>query len=1444
MAYDRENNRPGKEHYRRYPIPSLAMGINDSVNPARLNDGELSSAENVDFDRDSVKSSGGSIKFNNQQLPHSAVRTKVTYSALSTLGTSALPGSVPQRGRVDVPYDEKLDIGGDFAAYDAGVPAASPSHTFHTRRGKSFDVSISFQIPQDQPLFGRKTSAGVNPSSPSIFGGSLDNYDEALEDCTIILQKGGDGLAAMSWALGVVNTGAMFERITGASTASRVSDYALVFMWLDAPQWGGHDAGAMRYAVGSGSANVGTTGRYSTHAYRAIVANYFVETGKTYHVAVSLKLDTGSPFSGGTLSDPAAAWNQDGVFTIVAKDEDGASSILSTSSSGLYVWKGPQDSIEYLKRYGVRFSGRDMMHVGLGYRFTPWSGWGFVPFGPDSAPLEAGGFRMIDVGAQAQPSNYSTTWLASHTLGNAYLTINLQGMHGGQSEYCPHPLTPLEINVTGLPAVGTDNWPGLRSTMSGGYVPTQGTAGESHALRNYWIAMWGSSGSTDFRYGGRLLIRSYYESGASYRFDVDGGASVANFSNTSFCIVGFRWNQRELVVSNLRIFDASVRLRDWSSARALWALSSYSVPGDSSDPDSDILLASWPMDDGGGGVVIDSVGGRSAYLSPYMLGQKDGLYLSGEGEAVCLDMSENPAFMREMKESLRSGSTGFAIELVAKFPQAFYARMFASAYTSVGYIAEHSPVIASWEAKTDDQAEYKPRPIIRLSAGGAHQFTGASRENPFYFPQGFSCSVAASGDQYGQGILAAVPAWSSTTSSRWSLSGAWVGQKIRIQFGVQPNGTEDSYSVYIAASPKSVLNPADGDPSEAEFAYFATATISKKDLARSVIVIGGAWNPFDPQTDDQERHSLGSYRARMIVEEAIVYAAPAPGKLPATSGGVSASRDGKLTSQDRLPLRKLKAEDFKYPLSATSSGITAADASAVIYPSDASNFFTQQARDSSQSVAGTFVRVEGEDILLGMESTTPKKKENFHYVSSVSSGGASATFATPFTAKSQENAGAYSFRVVGYTAFSDYIGDKPLSLGSGSAYKPLTATVDDVVLTDEVWKNVAPISDGWRLAVVGGQTGAAGIVPTWWRSGCVPRKNPVLGLKSAGGRLFAATKGCLYEVDDRWRVDGPSTSLSSSLAVIGDESGGVSFPLQSDRVEFSSAAGCLLPSSSFVSKSYDAWIKIDAYRQYQTILWVGSKLTDPLKLAGSTTGTHSVNVWTRLASGYPEIAIGSSQLAAGGAPEKGLYVARGSSRVPLGAWTHVRFCVLQSSAGNISRDVRVFVNGRSCSVSINAVPAASVAPDWLLTSQVSGQSGSIACIGTARDAYVKGIAASAYVDDFAGGQILRPDVYRGWMHCLDGLVCQAACFSGPAMSSFDPYSISYTSPAFLAVAPADGVGHKVYDSGGGQYGVIHSHPGISLFHELGPSDMPASWAVYGKRLFVTTGGRPAYVQTP
>lgn len=1412
-------NEPGKAHYRRYPIKPLSGGLNDALNPALLEDGQTPDCENVDFDAESVQGHGGAIKFNNQPAPHSGLLTKVSMAPLSL----AAGVSVPQRGYGFLPYARETDLGGDFAL--AGTALNPSTHTFHGRRGRSFTFTVGFRLPLEERLYVPKAGAGA----PGSAAADISSYDEGLEECTLIAQKGGDAYSPLSWALGIVNTGDVFELVTGASAFDRVSNYALVFMWYDGPGWGAWSCGQMRYLVGAGGANVGTTGRYCTMGLRALIAKAFIEPGRDYQVSVSLRLDSGSA-GDGTAADPTAAWNQDGLFEIVLRDPLGNVTRCATSGTDVFSWKGPADNYDYLTRYGVRFSGRDPMFLGLGMRFAPWAEQGFAPFGLDSASMESGGFRMVDVSAIDSPTTYPAGQWCTAGVGATYVAINLRGMHNSGAANLPNPYDPTEL-------ASASPWPGLYDTGLAG-IPNQGTANQSEALRNCWVVIWGAPAGTQPAAvrGARIRISHYTEAGGTFRLvRADGLVTTGWATQAEFFVIVFRWHQRPLRISSFRIWGAR---RDHTDERVLFSMGSYTLESDQAEPDVSSLIANWLLDDAGGGVLRETVRGLTGYLAPYALGstRDRGLFLSGEGEALVLDFAEDPVLRRELLEMLRSGSSGFAIEIACVMPQAYYARELVGVTERV---AVGAPVLASWELRDDDPGlTVAPRPLLRLSHRA--RIDAALGTGPFSFPQGFTLEADTLDDQDAGEASVAVAPWTTGPVVKWSTSAEWVGEPLRIQVGVQSTGVADEYEVYMAATPKSVLNPASGDPSNAEFAYVATLTIARRDLVRSVVTVGGAWRP--------DQFGYSELNARMIVSDVRVYGCAAPGALPALNGDVVPKGTGKLLGARCLPPGPLSSADLLRPVGASGGGVNVTRESAAVTPASGLRFFVAEPEATLDAAKETFLLVADDTLEVWVDDTIPTEVREFYYVASVASGGTSLTLSRPFDGATMKNVAASTFRVIGYTSFDDDLSYVRLQTTLGSPFVAGSATPDDAAMTPDVFRNLAPTGAAWSLRTYSPAVLALDIAPEWTRAPSVPRRNPVLGMKSHRGALYAATRGALYLADDRWRIDGPTDTIKRSLHVLGravPRSGALA-PLEADAIRFDSAAGLEITAARLAAGGFavDAWVKLDGYGDLQTVLWVGSLSTNPMRNASGSAGQHKVHLWLRLAGGAPELAIGSTAAYSGTSrPDGGLFVARAGGQVPLGEWTHLRFVVEGAQSNTwLSSTVRCFINGRTVNTRLLASENAAPAGAWISLANMVTASGCSALVGVARDSYAEPAAARTFVEDVLDGDVLPPDRLHGRIHALDGRIARVAAFAGAASAAFQPHALTYSSPTFLTLDAPEGVGHKCYDSAGAQYGVIESHPAVSLFHEMSTHDNPASWALYGAALFVTTGGRPVYVR--
>ena len=1468
--------------YRSIPLGNLTGGLNDTSAETGLAPGQALRIENFDLDRGSLSTSRGSLKLNNQTAPRSAVRCRPD-QALSPLYFKA-GFSVPLRGYCWSAYNQNSDLGGDFA-YEGDFNLGT--ETFHNRRGKPFQFDVTFKIPADERLYEAETR-GVNaPAVGSETSGSNPphGFDEGLDDCTIILQKGGDQIAPMSWALGLVNIGKGVG--LSALPSTRPSNYALVFMWFDAPQVGESSPSVMRYTLTNGADP--SSGAYSTQAFRAVLIHKYVEPGKAYTASVQLTLDSGSP--GGASAN--TSWLHDGSFNVwVAEEAQTATSYTFADSSGggtptrMEVLRGPSDSLSYLTKYGVRFSGRDKLFFGLGMRSFPWQQPGFIPYGSDCTSIGNGGFQMLDRSASTVPELYpgGYTLTFAHTSGDAFVVMNQRFLSTGDDAFGISPF------AVGGPGVGTYTlWQGLG---------VGGTTYNTDSLRGYKLVMPSNTGSAPAQAmkGGVLNILTYSEAAGIGHLSITNGATAANFGTWAaekMLIQCFRWNQRPTDICEVRIWSAARNYSDADPAKAarrLWDLGRGIDITDQTNYDIATLRAYWPCDDSEGTVLREVITGgiQSAFMAPAGLGVTTGglrgknlLALSGEGEAPCIDFSTNPVVMRELKNVLGGTSQGFAMEISCVFAQAYYAIQdntitlpgrSTTGNAVVGSRPLFVPDILSWDVKTPTSTGLasNPRPILSLTHRGALASTNSV---PFKFPMGFSVEVANASDNENQDPI--VPSdlqpfyldGSNANKNRYSYDASWVGKHVTIQVGVQSTGTADQYDVYVAMTPKDAFMPVSGDPSDAEFAYWTSGgqtysssadtqgyfsaahlTIKRKDLERSVITLG-KWNCGTS--------GYSELQPCMLVDEVRVYGTSAPGALPSANGGILTSRNGKLEGASSMPNRELGVDDILRQLEPRGFSVDVTDGSSTVTPHGSSRFFTGEARSNITSIKETFLYLPGETQRILTAGTLAFTQEQFYRIASVAADGSSLSLAQPLSAATRSNAYAASLRLLAYTSFSDDIRDKPLSLGAGKAYTPGTTTVADVILSDTFWSNKSPITTGWTLRIYSpfGRTPLSGVLPQWVRGLVSPRRSPIRGIHAHNGKVYASVQGSLYEADDRWRSDGPTRALTTSLAFRSRTlEPGVGVPLAGDRVEFSSPF-TYSPSNDGVVTYFDAWVKIDETREYQTLLWVGDYTTDPSAFAGVS--GHKLHTILRLNRGRPELVFGSSDYyTATTQPEKGMFVATGSAPIAPGQWTHIRFAVpTRTTTARVLLKPSLKVNGRKAAVTVNATDndaAITGSYDWLKASSLvsSGGSGRIV-LGAAHDAYRSPDASQSFTGQPIGRNV-KPTFLWGMMHSLGGQLAEVAVTStavwsgyatGVDMPDFDPYAIDYTgyTQTFHALNAGESIGHKISDTTGAQYGTIYSHPFVSVWHEMGFPDNATSFAEYGNVLVATQGAKAALV---
>jgi hypothetical protein len=1541
------------EQFRRVPVRPIASGRNTAQNSVLLADGESPELVNVDLDRDSIAMSGGASRFNNQTAPRPGllVGTRANGAALQVL-----PGkSVPVRGALFIPYSESQDVVcADYTVDETAAPAPT-NRSFARQRGKDFELQQSFRIPASEKLFTAPTRGALNAPLGDL---SVNDFttkfgaDEALDEFFAIRQKGGDRMAPMSWALGVVNTGALFDidvggglNIFGLSTAThakRISNYALCFMWLDIPAYGVDRPRCAKYRLNAGSVwfdeVVGDRGSYPTFAYRAMIVPFFVEPGVDYHVALRLTRDTGSSgttWNPGTGELSGVAWNGNGVIEWKVAESYGAVQTFSSANgAGTQVlrYKGPTDSLEYLCKYGVRYHGRDAEHIGLGFRFSPWQSGGFVPFGIDSCPVEYGGFQINDHSVHG-PAISTTLYgeiqaIEQEPTGAGY------DIWGLRIEYDPAVDaggTTFGVNRAGLveslglgghiwgnettawanidPVFGKQPW-GPKDAPWAGLGGRTAVGFNPEALRSYRLVFLRDSGGfeTANACGGLMSIATYVPAVfGAYTFGqhmtMEGGDQfAATPTNPTLAplflrwLVGvraFRWNQRPVVVSDVRSYS---KPRTWS------VVCDFSLTHEldltrAGEPGLESLRGHWALTDGGGYEAAESILGNSGFLTP-LAGQRlkdGGIFLSGEGEALYLNLAENPDFRAQLRAAQTDGLGACAIQLTMRMPEASYALAqrvndpLGTGGASSQYRGKFAPVLAALDVEVPDRAsDLLAAEGVAIGANQIDHVQGAYAplqpllefghnvfvENgigvePFAYPMGFSLRApvntaadfrVTTADVPGTGVNG-LHAWhrpAGTNVSRWDKLAGWAGKDIVVQFGFQPTGTADEFIAYIAAWPKEFLNPASNDPAGAEFAYFTNAiTMTRRQVERAVVVIGGSWNP---RLSTTRRAGPPAYwatigraahecSARMIVKDVRVFGAAAPGALPSASGSAVAAGTGKIIGDNALPLRALTASELLYPVARDDSAVNFTAGSRTV-SSSGTAFLSEALPESSKlAIVRSFLTVLGDSLSVPRENTDSLYWPRTYFVSAVPTS-SSLTLNRPVLGASRRASGAKCFRLLGYTAFEDEV-TVPLTVGKGRGYDTTSVTTRHAQVTDKAFANLSPIGVDWRWRVYSSipSGSSLGLLPTWTRGVKCSTWNKIRGLHAVADVLYVGAQASLFEADDRWRPYGPTDALAKSFAVRALEGR----PLQGDRVVFQDSSLLDISDAWAVSGGVgylavlDAWLRPASLRGIQTVLWCGRLDTNPALAAGA----HGIQFWSRINDGYPELVVGSS--AAG--PSLGLFVARGSRRLRAGEWKHVRWGVLGVPGGAPSLDEPVlWVGGKRVAVTVNATDAAAAAGTWLAQAGVQYEASYQVALGAARGVLLEPVVTRKFTasTDASRAPIL-PSESHGWLFAFDGELAGVVCAREPNGSAgfntaldFDPSSIAYTTRRFAALETtqsAYGVGHRMLDAALPQFGTIYSHPLLSITHAMGGADESWSFSNYESDVFCANGGRVGVIDS-
>jgi len=1354
-------------------------------------------ALNIEFDEDSMQKAGGARKVLGRGAKRPGAMMRPTEFPMRSDN-----GSVPARGYAFLGYDEQLDLGGDFATDGTGIL----TEVLHTRRQllDAWTINVRFRLPEDTALFDIDQRAAAAPAVGTELAGLDDGwqFDECLDHCIVLWQKGGDRTSPMSAFVGIVNVGQAFEGVT-EDFDGRQSNYALCFGWYDAPGWGRNEPTRMRYKVGVGEqAAVGSTGTTCSMAMRVLVFPLFIEPGMDYAAAISIQLDSGSPHFSGAVNDPTAFWSDDGrVSCALSELRYGAEGAVAVSSAP-YVWKGPTDSLDYLKRYGVRFSGRDAMFLGLGLRNVTSDPLGWPAVGFDSSSMEKGGHIMTPLG-DTNIAALGFAFGANHTLAtDAFIDISSFGF-GGVGD-------------------GSMSYHSPDGRFTGLYDGTVITNPE--ALRGYYL-VFGLEADADLR-GARLRIGTYeVAAGPTPRINLlDAPATFPAFSGLAHTLQCLRWKQVAVVFDEFSIYASAPDYQETGSRglarRMTLAGGSYTTIG---DPDTASLLASWPIDDGDGGRLRESVSNRDGALVPYSSVSWPGgtrgderLFLSGEGEALMLDLSEDPVFQREFRRMATANEGGVSIQVTMTIPEAHYAILDGS---SGEFVGRYAPCLMSWESR--EHTEDLPLPLMRLSHQGR---TALTERYAFWGPQGFTLEVLQQADQQATELKTIV---STTNAAEWGVNAPWVGRTITVQIGIEATGTPDEFRCYVAVSPKELFVPEDGEPGNLELAYHQTLTLSRREIVRSVVTIGGQFHPRGASWSE-----LG---CRMWIDEVHVLGSPAPGLL-ATSGTANMQRSGKLVGGNALPRGPLTRRDLLFDLGPGLRSVSVVRGDRTVSTPSALNFYRADASASLEGLVGAFIVVQGDTSELRITQSSPLLFNELYQVESVGTG--SLELRTPYNGPSRSGAAAAQVRHLGYTAFQGLArGDFNWTIGAGPSYGP-ASTIEDALLTGAIVPNVSPFAGVWRMRVfrVAGDQSSLDVSPKWVRGCRTAMLNRLSGGVSLTGDVYVGGGSCFYRLDPRWRPMVRDGIEGYALAFLG--SGEFpNAPLDGDvavSTEFDHEILPNLEAGEFWRLDFEA--TLDDIGGLQTVAWVGNTHGHPA--FGGTA------LWVRFCEGRPELCLGSTETFNGvDQAERLLFTATTRQALRLGERTQVRW-ELDGDGASLGVP-RCWVDGNEIAVRLLSAGNGAGEGRWLLNTGLLGDANTFA-LGAARDWPLSSTRQGLLSVGVLGGNLLHPTRRAGWLHSLRG-----------ALAGFVVDIVSVASDrGYDGLARLDGpssqsvlyiglhLGHgAILSVHGGHELVLHANPFLGLTYGHGDRNRPWSMATWGNRIFATGGGRPLVYDT-
>ena len=939
----------------------------------------------------------------------------------------------------------------------------------------------------------------------------------------------------------------------------------------------------------------------------------------------------------------------------------------------------------------------------------------------------------------------------------------------------------------------------------------------------------------------------------------------------------FRWHQRDLLIADFRIY---AKQGAYTTDRAKWGLRSSIDLTDTNEPNIENLVGYWPLDDGSGGVCKDMIAANDAYLAPMQMGvSKRGtrgenqIYLSGEGEAICLDLSDNPIFEREFLENLRNDNMGIAVQVTMKLTGAEYSVQQVHTDPEVPgpaparveqLVAAWGPPLIQWAVKdaAGSGMASDPNPILNFG----YMSRSANNTNARYrSPLGFALEVADQPDQAAQSMHNAID-----NGTQFDKDGVpWAGKTITFQVGIQPAAGAGTFQAYVAGAPAGLLVPEatlEGNDPNGEYVLYTSAfSIEDKDLSRSIITIGGGWEP-------SPYGYLGT-NARMIVDEVRVFAAPAPGALPATSGDIINDRSGKILGSHSLPLTELREEDLLHDLGLGVSQVDVTDGSTTVKATSSLEFYKGDPESTDKAVESAYLKIAQDKHLKRKKDKLGVEQEEFYRIKSLtgsassSSGQSEITLYTPYEGQTLTNINAQVFRVVGYTSFADEFEDVALPSSVGKGFDPGTATVGDVVMSPPLWTNRGPVTGAWKVRLYSPLSGMSlhDVAPSWEGGIVEGRRNPIRGLHSLNDKLYAQAGSTVFEVDDRWRKTTDGSETLTWLEFRSKEVGvdRLHAPLAGDRLVFTDMDELNLntaqtdtgsEASDHKTRVIDFEVDLNETRGLQTVYQCVNE--DSYPGFSAATDKWEMNHWVRFQDGIPQLVLGCDVVYSGSdKPPRNLWVASADAVIRAGERTHIRWIIEDEHSSDDRYLLPICcVNGKKVDVTVSATQDTLSGTEWISSGCVVPTSNKTSLlIGCAVDLYEENTTDTAFTINEMRGDCLTPKHHSGYLHSLNGKLRKlrigndstfnAAANTTDASYNFNWRSISYPDwdNDLFDLDLDEGVGHKAKCDTPSKYGVIHSKPFIPLYGGMEKRDQQATMTAVGDAVYCTNGGRPVVI---